>query len=162
LFYKKGEYFILVKFHIEKTHCGDRLVTHLRLDIKKTEVTPKLGLRKRRQQHKGHPGKFATKFHQLVFLAATISRPWGPITSWKDSHFHIGLFRVTDMVILQGLQLQQLEGLSAVRMGSAQLVYVLVKRKDTTAPENFMSNRSWILYFWSTRKTTNKECMFVI
>jgi hypothetical protein len=83
LFYKKGEYcnqqkflfisifIILVKFHTEKTPCGDRLVTCLRLDIKKTEVTPKLGLRERRQQHKGHPGKFATKFHQLVFLAAT-------------------------------------------------------------------------------------------
>jgi hypothetical protein len=69
LFYLKGEYcnqkkilfisifIILVKFHTEKTPCGDRLVTHLRQDMKKTEVTPKLGLRKRRQQHKGPPWK---------------------------------------------------------------------------------------------------------
>jgi hypothetical protein len=62
-------------------------VTYLRLDIKKTEVTPKLGLRKRRQQHKGHPGKFATKFHQLVFLAATDESTMGSHNLMKRLSF---------------------------------------------------------------------------
>jgi hypothetical protein len=70
-------FLILAKFHTKKSPCGYRLVTHLRLDIKKTEVTPKLGLIKRRQQHKGHPGKFATKFQQLGFLAATMELTMG-------------------------------------------------------------------------------------
>jgi hypothetical protein len=65
------------------------------------------------------------------------------------------------MVILQGCQLHQPEGLSAVRMGSAQLLYVLVKRKDhTTAPENFISNRSGILVIL-IHKENNKHRVHV-